>query len=73
MWNRIVDELSAATQSRGRTAMTRTREAEVDAPVRRQVHQSLLDVERFIARHPATCLAAAIGAGIALGWWVKRR
>ena len=30
-------------------------------------------IERFVARRPGFCLAAAISIGVALGWWVKRR
>jgi ElaB/YqjD/DUF883 family membrane-anchored ribosome-binding protein len=30
-------------------------------------------VERFIAAHPVICLGAAGAAGIAIGWWVKRK
>jgi len=29
-------------------------------------------IERFVARRPGFCLGAALSAGIALGWWVKR-
>jgi hypothetical protein len=29
-------------------------------------------LERFVARRPRLCLAAAMSLGIALGWWVKR-
>jgi hypothetical protein len=29
-------------------------------------------LERFIGRRPCFCLGAALSAGIALGWWVKR-
>lgn len=27
----------------------------------------------FVAAHPGVCLGAAAAAGIAIGWWVKRR
>jgi hypothetical protein len=28
---------------------------------------------QFVAAYPVACLVAATAAGIALGWWVKRR
>ena len=34
--------------------------------------QSVRSLERLIARRPCFCLGAALSAGIALGWWVKR-
>lgn len=30
-------------------------------------------VDQWIERHPGLCLAAAISAGVALGWLIKRR
>src|SRR5512141_1524074 len=33
---------------------------------------SVRSIERFVARRPGFCLGAALSAGIALGWWVKR-
>jgi ElaB/YqjD/DUF883 family membrane-anchored ribosome-binding protein len=27
----------------------------------------------FVAAHPFACLGVAAGAGITLGWWVKRK
>ena len=30
-------------------------------------------IARFAAQRPGFCLGAALSAGIALGWWVKRR
>lgn len=30
-------------------------------------------VDRWIERHPGLCLAAALTAGVTLGWLIKRR
>jgi ElaB/YqjD/DUF883 family membrane-anchored ribosome-binding protein len=30
-------------------------------------------VDRWIERHPGLCIAAALTAGVALGWLIKRR
>lgn len=38
-----------------------------------RLSQSVRPIERFIAKRPFFCLAAALSAGITLGWWVKRR
>lgn len=27
----------------------------------------------FVADHPVICLSAALAAGVAVGWWVKRK
>lgn len=38
-----------------------------------QLDRVRANVEQFIASHPAICLGVAVAAGIAFGWWVKRR
>jgi hypothetical protein len=35
--------------------------------------QIVRSLERFVARRPGFCLAAALSVGIALGWWMKRQ
>lgn len=36
-------------------------------------HDWLQGVEGWIGQHPAVCLGAAMVAGVALGWLIKRR
>jgi hypothetical protein len=40
--------------------------------VRKGLSQSVQSIERLVIRWPSFCLGAALSAGIALGWWVKR-
>jgi hypothetical protein len=40
---------------------------------RKALSKSARAIERFVVQQPGYCLGAALSAGIALGWWVKRR
>lgn len=37
------------------------------------VRKSVDQAEQVVKQFPAACLAAAMVAGILLGWWIKRR
>jgi hypothetical protein len=40
---------------------------------RKRPSRIVRSIVRFAAQRPGFCLGAALSAGIALGWWVKRR
>lgn len=71
MQNRISDKGFAAVPSI-REAADETKD-DVSETLREFLDQSRTGVERYVASHPAICLAAAAGVGIALGWWIKRK
>jgi hypothetical protein len=62
----------SATNGLGRSSIGLNRGHWTDVP-RKGLSQSARSIERFVAGRPRFCLAAALSAGIALGWWVKRR
>lgn len=74
MQNRIVDELVAAAKLHdGESETAEDKVKDLSETAREQLGQSHRAVEQYIAAHPAACLAAATGLGIALGWWIKRK
>jgi hypothetical protein len=71
MINRISDELLIAASRRPASSMP-TPETPEEQGVATQVKQWATELEKTIAAHPGASLMAALGAGILLGWWVKR-
>lgn len=70
MINRIADELLVAARRRSSTAASTP--ASNDRTFGEQIMYWTKESEKFLATHPGASLAAALGVGILLGWWVKR-
>jgi ElaB/YqjD/DUF883 family membrane-anchored ribosome-binding protein len=71
MLNRITSGLKSSEEEHGSIA-----EGESGQLMHRMQHVAQTAVKRsgqFVAEHPAICLTAAAAAGIAIGWWVKRK
>lgn len=73
MQNRITDELVAAAQLQDAKSEEVDKAENLSETVREHFAQSRRAVEQYVASHPAVCLAAAAGLGIALGCWIKRK
>jgi len=71
MINRIADELLVAARRRSSTALA-TSPTQNEQGIAEQIKHWAKETEKFIATHPGASLAAALGVGILLGWWVKR-
>jgi len=48
--------------------------AKLASPLSGQTLQAWTEpVEQFVSKHPATSLAVAFAAGVAIAWWLKRK
>ena len=73
MINRITDELLAAAGRRPASGATPRTPQEIEQDgIGNQIKHYLAESGNFVATHPGASLAAALGVGILLGWWVKR-
>jgi ElaB/YqjD/DUF883 family membrane-anchored ribosome-binding protein len=67
MKNRIFEMLTNGRDKPSGAATAETPQLDMQT-----VKDSLQDVTKFVAEHPAACIGAAFGVGILLGWMVKR-
>lgn len=75
MINRILSELEAVTNGQPRASgdtgsVNVKRLAET---VAKQATQLQKHAEQLITAHPVAALSIAVVAGLAVGWWVKRK
>ncbi len=65
---------SFGKSSNNKSAMAAVRDEPLEmARWKRLAHSTLESAEGLVTGHPVVCLTAALTAGIAVGWWVKRR
>jgi len=70
MIKRIPEEL-LETVGRRSTSAPSPQQSQVEE-IGQQIKHWARETEKIIATHPGASLAAAVGLGIVLGWWVKR-
>jgi hypothetical protein len=71
MINRITEELLVAAGRRPAGPLP-DRPVQDDEGIAEQAKHWAAEAENVIATHPGASLAAALGLGILIGWWVKR-
>lgn len=70
MINRLAEELLVAAGRRPPQIVPTNQEN--DEGLADQLKHWAREAETLIASHPGASLAAALGCGILIGWWVKR-
>jgi ElaB/YqjD/DUF883 family membrane-anchored ribosome-binding protein len=75
MINRILSELEGAANGQPRTPGSSDREDAnpLAGTVAKQAKQLQKHAEQLITAHPVAALSIAVVAGLAVGWWVKRK
>ena len=73
MKNRIEDELESLTNGRHRRSITNEDLDKLASNAANQAKQIQQRAEKLITSHPVAALSVAVVAGLALGWWVKRK
>lgn len=73
MKNRIEDELEALTNGRRRASIASGDMGQLASTIVKQAKQLQENAEKLITEHPVAALSVAVVAGLALGWWVKRK
>lgn len=73
MKNRIEEELGSLTNGRNLASTTSAEMDELASHIANQAIQIQQKAEKLITSHPVAALSVAVVAGLALGWWVKRK
>lgn len=73
MRNRIFDDIASAAKPPNSSVTTAALGRDAAEIAREQFDWSLRKAEQFVATHPVASLSTAVGVGVAIGWWLKRR
>ena len=73
MTNRIFSNSKSTAPARDALAERTEESNDWSDVLREQFDRSRRQVGRIVVSHPAVCLGAAVVAGMAIGWWVKRK
>lgn len=73
MINRILTEQEAASNGQPRESGGSDNANRIAETVTKQATQLQKHAEQLIIAHPVAALSIAVVAGLAVGWWVKRK
>jgi len=73
MTNRIIDELKKVAKLNEQAAMVSNKSNEMAAAITMQAQRAMKQLEQVVIAHPVASLSVAVAAGLAFGWWVKRK
>ncbi len=73
MTNRILEHVFGRQSPNGQGTATDNDTHEVGEATVKQAKQLLKEAENVVISHPVAALSVAIVAGVAVGWWVKRK
>jgi ElaB/YqjD/DUF883 family membrane-anchored ribosome-binding protein len=73
MKNRIEEELESLTNGQRRASIANGDMDQLASNIAKQAKQLQKNAEKLITEHPVAALSVAVVAGLALGWWVKRK